>query len=45
MNYFEEHDEPWKHNACFNCEACNSYFTEQVIHLKAMLNLKFHKER
>ena len=28
MNYFEEHDEPWKHNVCCNCEVCSSYFTE-----------------
>ena len=27
VNYFEEHDEPWKHNVSCDCEACNSYFT------------------
>ena len=28
MNYFEEHDETWKHNVSCDCEACNSYFIE-----------------
>ena len=26
MNYFGEHDEPWKHNV-----SCNLYFTEQTM--------------
>ena len=31
MNYFEEYDETWKHNGYYNCEACNSHFTEQTM--------------
>ena len=31
MNYFEEHDEPWKDNVSCDCEACNSYSTEQTM--------------
>ena len=31
MNYFGEHDEPWKDNVSCDCEACNSYFTEQTM--------------
>ena len=31
MNYFEEYDEAWKHNGYYNCEACNSHFTEQTM--------------
>ena len=32
MNYFEESKEQlWKHSVSCNCEACNSYFTEQTM--------------
>ena len=31
INYFEEHDELWKHNVPCDFEACNSYFTEQTM--------------
>ena len=32
INHFEENKEqPWKHNVSCNCEAFNSYFTEQTI--------------
>ena len=29
FNYFEEKEEqiPWKHNVCYDCETCSSYFT------------------
>ena len=32
MNYFEENEEqPWIYNVSCDCEACNSYFTEQTM--------------
>ena len=32
MNYFKENKEqPWKLSISCDCEACNSYFTEQTV--------------
>ena len=33
FNYFNEENEEqsWKHGVSCDCEACNSYFTEQTI--------------
>ena len=32
FRYFEEIEKqiPWKHNVCYNCETCNSYFTNTL---------------